>query len=129
MLFLAPTEDETAFIVSDFEDPETFTFATASTDAYIGHVDGRIKGARSVHIPASNEEQTIIFTERSTFTFMGSSAVLSDPDGFRVIKMNGNYGAINNRCIVEVGKDILALNIFGITSYSSNTPFAFQSSP
>ncbi|MCE3234528.1 MAG: hypothetical protein K0Q50_708 [Vampirovibrio sp.] len=121
LVFLAPEEDETTFVVSDFEDPESFTFASASTDAYIGHIDGRIKGARSMHIPASNEEQTIIFSEKSTFVLTGSSAVLSDSDGFKVIKMNGNYGAINNRCIVEVGNDILALNIFGITSYSSTT--------
>lgn len=121
MVFLAPEEDETAFIVSDFEDPETFTFASSATNAYIGHIDGRIKGARSMHIPATNEEQTIIFSEKSTYVFTGSSAVFSDEDGFKVIKMNGNYGAINNDCIIEVGKDILALNIFGITSYSSTT--------
>ena len=122
MIYLAPTEDETAFIVSAFENPEDFTTAgSVATNAYIGHASGRIKGARSMHIPATNDEQTVIFGEDFTDVFVGSSAILTDADGFKIVSMNGNYGAINNRCIIQVGKDILALNIFGVTSYSSTT--------
>ena len=122
MVFAAPEEDETAIILSDFEDPESFTFdGLSGTEAFIGNIDAKIKGIRPMHIPASNEEQTIIFSERSSWVLTGVSGLQSDADSFKLIKMNGNYGAINNRCIVEVGKDILALNIFGVTSYSSTT--------
>lgn len=126
MIFLAPEENGSAFIVSDFEDPETFTLTGSNaTDGYVGHAgdgDGqRIVGARSMHIPASNEEQLLIFKNKSTYVLLGASGKPDDADAFRVIKMNADYGAINNRCIIQVGNDILALNRFGVTSYSSTT--------
>lgn len=116
------------FAISDLDDGETFTFNLAPpTGGYINQVqsgssDGlEIVGARSIHIPASNESQLVIFKARGTYTLTGSSASLSDADVFKVVKMNGNYGAINNRSIVQVGNDLLALNEFGVTSYSSTT--------
>jgi hypothetical protein len=114
------------FIISDLGDPESFTLNVAPPDgAFIGECgpgDGeKIVGAKSMHIPATNESQLVIFKERSIYTVTGASARFSDPDVFKVVKMNGSYGALNNRCIIQVGNDLLALNEFGVTSYSSTT--------
>ncbi len=105
---------------------ETCTIpATTAIHGYIAGIsdgDGEeIVGARWIHIPATNETQLVIFKDRSTHTLTGQSALLTDPDQFGSIRMNGNYGALNNRCILEVGKDIIALNEYGITSYSSSS--------
>lgn len=122
----ATTSYPSHFALSDLDDPETFTTGSANaTDSFIGEVesgDGQvIVGGASIHIPRTNESQAIIFKERSTFVVLGASGKSSDADAFSVIKMNGNYGAFNNRSIVQVGNDILALNEYGITSYSSST--------
>lgn len=110
----------------NYNAPDTFTYpAIAANQGYIVGVnagDGQeITGMRSMHIPETNDTQLVVFKSRSTYTITGASALLSDPDQLGYFKMNGGYGAINNRCIIEVGKDILALNEIGITSYSATT--------
>ena len=111
------------FALSVLDDPEDFTISGAPDGAYIneaGPADGqRIVGARSMHIPASNNSQLVIFKNRSTYVLTGSSAQFGDADFFQVVLLNQNYGALNNRVIVQVGNDLLTLNEFGITSYST----------
>lgn len=134
----AATKYESHAILSNQNAGEAFTLpATTAAHAYIAQIgpgDGQvITGARSIHIPATNKAQSVIFKERSTYALIGSSGKASDSDAFNVVKMNGGYGAFNNRSIVQVGNDILALNEFGVTSYSSSTdsgtiqPAAIQS--
>lgn len=114
------------FAVSDLDNPESFTLVGVGADgAYIGEAgsgDGQeIVGARSMHVPASNQSQLVIFKTRSTYLMKGNSSQASDADVFTVVKINGNYGAINNRCIVQVGNDLLALNEFGVSALSADT--------
>jgi hypothetical protein len=61
----------------------------------------------------------VIFKNRSTYVLTGNSSLYGDPDFFQVVGLNDNYGALNNRVIVQVGNDLLTLNEFGITSYST----------
>lgn len=111
------------FALSVLGDPEDFTLDGTGTGAYINEAgvgDGQyIVGSRSMHIPASNNSQLVIFKNRSTFVLTGNSSLFGDPDYFKVIELNENYGALNNEVIVQVGNDILTLNEFGVTSYSS----------
>lgn len=111
--------------ISDQGDAESFTLpATAADEAYVAEVgpgDGQtITGARSIPIPASNNDALVIYKERSTYMMTGSSGLLSDADVFRIVRINGNYGAFNNNCIVEVGNDLLALNRDGVNSFSTS---------
>lgn len=109
--------------VSAFGDAEDFTIDNTPDGAYIDEVgvgDGQpITGMRTIHIPASNNSQLVIFKSASTYVLTGNSAYAGDADFFRVVELNGNYGALNNRVIVQVGNDLLALNQFGISSFSS----------
>ena len=112
------------FALSVVGDPEDFTTSGLGADgAFINEAgvgDGQyIVGARSIHIPASNNSQLVIFKNRSTFALTGNSALPSDADFFRTVGLNENYGAINDDVIVQVGNDLLSLNEFGITSYST----------
>jgi hypothetical protein len=65
-------------------------------------------------------QQLIIFKDRSIYTLTGRSATLLGEDPITVERINGNYGAFNNRCIVAVGNDLLALNEYGVISYGSS---------
>lgn len=111
------------FVVSEQGNPEGFSFEKGAASAFIGECnpgDGQqIVGAGSIFVPRSNQEQLVIFKDKSTYVMTGNSGSDQDADQFRVTRINGNYGAINNKCIVNVGNDILALNTFGITSYTS----------
>lgn len=112
--------------IMDYDNAEACTLpAISASDGYVVGVDDgdgqQITGMYSMHIPQSNDTQLIIFKNRKTYTLTGYSALLSDADQLGWFRMNGNYGAFNNRCIVEVGKDCLALSEFGITSYSAST--------
>ena len=116
---------ESHFALSDYGNPESFTLPAAPTDGFLAEVgvrDGQvITGGKTIHNPATNQENLIIFKNRSTYQVTGNSALIDDADAFQVIRINGNYGAINNRCIVEVGSDVLAFNRFGITSFTGST--------
>jgi hypothetical protein len=113
-------------VIMDLDNAESCTLpAVSAADGYVVGVDDgdgqQITGMYSMHIPQSNDTQLIIFKNRKTYTLTGYSALLTDADQLGWFRMNGNYGAFNNRCIVEVGKDVLALSEFGITSYSAST--------
>ena len=112
-------------VVSDQNAGETFTQpATTAADSFIAEVSpgdgGVITGMRSIPIPNSNDDALVIFKNRGIYTMYGASAWSGDEDRFRIIRNNPDFGAFNNRCIVHVGSDLLALNEYGIISYSSS---------
>jgi hypothetical protein len=111
------------FLLSDQNDPEAFNFDRGAASAFVGQCrpgDGQqIVGGGSIFVPASNQQQAVIFKTASTFMMVGNSGSDQDADQFRVVRINGSYGAINNKCIINVGNDILALDRFGVTSYTS----------
>ena len=120
----ADTQYPSHLAISDQNDGETFTQpAVTAADSYIGQVnpgDGQdITGATSLPIPNSNEDILVVFKERGIFALVGSSGKSTDADAFKLIRINPDYGAFNNRCIVQVGSDIYALNEYGVVSYSS----------
>lgn len=111
-------------ILSEFEDAESYRLSgvgpTAALIIQIGAGDGDpIIGMKTIHIPASNESQLVIFKQRSTFVLVGKSAQSGDADEFKAIELNESYGSLNNNCTIQVGNDILTLNLFGVTSYST----------
>lgn len=120
------------FALSDQDNAESFTLpATTAAHCYVSEAgvgDGaQITGAKSIHVPLTNQSQLLIFKDRSTYLLKGSSAKSGDADLFVVVKVNGNYGAISNRCILQVGNDVLAFNEFGITAFSgANTSGTIQ---
>jgi len=100
---------------------DTFTFpATTAAHAYVaqvGPLDGqRIVGAKSFMIPSTNQDVLVIFKDRSIYQLTGASGLLSDSDAFQIVRVNSDYGAFNNRCIVPFGSDLLALNEYGVIS-------------
>lgn len=111
------------FVISEQGNPESFRFDQGAASAFIGECqpgDGQeLVGAGSIFVPRSNQQQLVLFKEHSTYVMVGSSGSDLDADSFKVIRINGAYGAINNKCIVNVGNDILALDTFGVTSYTS----------
>lgn len=112
-------------ILSDQDDGETFTNPSVSANhKFIAEVapgdGGVITGMRSIPIPNSNADALVIFKNRGIFTLIGSSSKPADPDIFKVVRNNLDFGAFNNRCIVHVGADLLALNEYGIVSYTSS---------
>lgn len=111
------------FVISEYGDPESFNLGVSSASAFIGECqpgDGQqIVGAGSIFVPSSNQQQLIIFKNNSTYMMAGNSGLDTDADSFKLVRINGTYGALNNKCIVNVGNDILALDKFGVTSYTS----------
>lgn len=110
--------------ISDQDAAETFTQpASAANHSFIAEVapgvGGILTGARSLPIPNSNEDTLVIFKSRGIYALIGASGLATDADKFKIIRINSEFGAFNNRCIVQVGQDILALNEYGIISYSS----------
>lgn len=116
--------------LSAYGDPENFEIDNTPDGAYIAEVGGRdgqpITGMRVIHIPASNRSQLVIFKTESIYVLTGNSSYAGDADFFRIVELNtapdgaGGYSALNNRVIVQVGNDLLALNRFGITSFSTS---------
>jgi hypothetical protein len=111
-------------VISDQNNGEAFTFpATTAANAFITEigpgVGGYISGKRSLPVPNSNEDALVVYKDSAVYTVFGSSGYVGDADKFRVVRNNTHYGAFNNRCIVQVGADLLAINVHGISSYTS----------
>lgn len=116
-------------IFSDVGDGETFTTGGSSASDYaaIQVDDGNgqaITGLKSVYIPQTNDTYLLVAKERSLYAITGRSAVASDADVFTVVKVNGSFGCVNNKCMVQVGNDVLMLGElpggeYGIFSYTT----------
>lgn len=116
-------------VFSDVGDGETFTTGGASASHYagiqVGNGDGQaITGLKSVYVPQTNDTYLLVAKERSLFAITGRSAVAADADVFTVIKVNGSFGCVNNKSMVQVGNDVLMLGElpgggFGIFSYTT----------
>jgi hypothetical protein len=104
----------------------TPSVATDPVSIQIGPGDGQaITGMRSVFIPQTNDTFLAVSKERSLYVITGYSALASDSDYFTVVKVNGTYGAVNNKSMVQVGNDLLMLGElpgggFGIISYTTS---------
>ncbi len=111
-------------IISDQGDGENFTQpAVTAADSFITEVapgdGGVITGMRSLTIPNSNDDILVVFKSRGIYSIVGRSGLAGDADEFKVVRINGEFGAFNNRCIVQVGQDLLAISEYGIVSYTS----------
>ena len=111
-------------IFSDFGDAEVYTQpATKATDSFIVEVapgdGGFITGMRSIPIPNSNDDILVVFKTRGIYAIVGRSGWVGDPDAYKVVRINADFGAFNNRCVVQVGQDLFALNEYGVVSYTS----------
>lgn len=119
-------------IISNQNDGEVFTQpATAANHSFIAEVapgdGGVITGGRSLPIPNSNDDILVIFKTRGIHALIGRSGLTGDADEYKLIRINSEFGAFNNRCIVQVGQDLLAINEYGVISYSSaNTSGTIQ---
>ena len=111
-------------VISDQNQGEVFTQpATTAAHSFIAEVapgdGGIITGMRSLPIPNSNDDLLVVFKNRGIHAIVGRSGFRADADAYRIVRINAEFGAFNNRCIVQVGQDLLAINQYGIISYSS----------
>lgn len=112
-------------VLSDLNSPEVFTTViTADSDAYVASVGAGertpIVGIKSLFVPNSNVTQLVIFKSNSTYLLSGNTPWTDSTTGelFTLSRINGCYGALNNRCIIEMGPDLIVLNEQGIFSLS-----------
>lgn len=117
-------------VIGDVNAPESFTFpATTAAHSFLGEIgpgNGQtITGIRKMSIPAldaqGNDEVLVVFKERSIYTISGRSAKAGDPDQFIISVINPQFGAFNNRSIIQVGNDLYAMNEYGIVSYTTSS--------
>ena len=122
---LALIKNSSTVILSDFDDAETFTTGgLVATASFVGECESgdgqQLVGYGLIRQPRDNRDLCVLFKSRSTYVLSGTSGKSDDADVFTVTRMNGVYGALSQRAIIGVGHDVLALNEYGITSYSAS---------
>ena len=114
MAFANLENNPSLVIFSDVGDGESFTTGASNASDYlavqVNQGDGQaITGIKSVYVPQSNDTFLLVAKERSLFVITGRSAVAIDDDVFTVVQVNGTYGCVNNKSMVQVGNDIIML--------------------
>lgn len=116
--FNGATRFPSHILLSDDLAPETFTIGSAATNAAIIQIspgDGQeLRGMRSLPIPASNSAVLVLFKDKSIYALEGTT-----PETFQLYLVNPEIGALNNNCIIQVGTDILFLDINNIYSLTT----------
>ncbi len=103
--------------VSNDLDAETFTLTPASTDTngaviQISPGDGQsLTALKSLYNPSLGETILVCFKDKSIYQVTGTT-----PSTFKVSLLNDNFGALNNRCVVKVGNDLIFLGVEGADS-------------
>lgn len=104
--------------ISDDLAPDTFTLTAGTDNGAVIEVspgDGQsLLGLKSKHLPNSNEDVLLLFKDRSIYALEGRTQT-----EFNLYKVSGSVGALNNRCIVEVGPDIIFMDEYNIHSLST----------
>lgn len=122
--FHGTTKYPSHIAISDDLAPDTFTIGTNTTDAAVIQVnpgDGEeLTALKTVYVPALDQNYLLCFKEDSVYAVSGTTP---NPSGdlFQVIKINGSYGAVNNRSVVEVGADIYFIGNKNIYSLATST--------
>lgn len=105
-------------ILSDDLDPTTYTLGVSGTDGVVIPIspgDGEeITGLKVLMNPSIADQSLIIFKTNSIYSLSGNT-----PGTFYLYKVNGSYGAINQKSIVSVGNDIIFMaedNIYSLTT-------------
>lgn len=109
--------------ISDYTSPQTFTIGTTlDTNGAIIQVapgDGQtITAMHNYSIPNSNEETLLIFKERSIYTMTGDTQ-----SAFQLNLLNNNFGALGQNAVVQVGSDVIFMdinNIYSLTTATTN---------
>lgn len=113
-------------VLSDDLAPETYTIGTSATNAVVFQVapgDGQsVKAVKTFNLPFTNEQLLLIFKDRSIYSLSGNTPVT-----FALNLVNSNFGCLNNRCAVQVGNDVLFMDINGVYSITTaNTSGTMQ---
>jgi hypothetical protein len=107
-------------VISDDLAPETFTIGTSATNAVVFQAatgDGQqIRALKTFNIPSSNTQLLLIFKDRSLYGLTGNT-----PATFNLFLVNNNFGCLNNRCVANVGQDLLFLDSHDIYSLTTVT--------
>lgn len=116
--FNGATKYPSHLILSDDLAPETYTIGSSATNAAIIQVqpgDGQsITALKTFHIPQANDEILFVFKNRSFYALEGDT-----PSEFNLYLVNPSIGALNNRCVVQVGNDVIFCderNIYSVTT-------------
>ncbi|MEZ4576084.1 MAG: hypothetical protein R2857_14395 [Vampirovibrionales bacterium] len=116
--FNGTTPFKSHLALSDDLAPETITIGTADTDgAVIGIAPGdgqHIRGLRTFSLPNSGSEILLIWKDESMYALEGAT-----PSTFRLYTVNKSIGALNNRCIVRLGSDVVFLDRHNVHSLST----------
>lgn len=120
--FNGATKYPTHLVLSDSLAPETFTIGVSDTNAVavqVGPGDGQpIVALKNVPLPNTNSSVLAIFKSRSIWALEGDT-----PSLFTLYQVNPTIGALNNRCVVQVGADIIFMdtnNIYSLTTASTS---------
>jgi hypothetical protein len=108
-------------VLSKEEDAEDFAQdlndAQSGGSLWVGNGDGdKITAIVPLFVPYSNEQQLIIFKERSIYTLRGNNW-----DNFQLEQLTTHVGATNAQSILQVGGELWFLSAQGISSLSANT--------
>lgn len=116
--FNGTTKYPSHVVISDDLAPETFTLGTDDTDGGVVQIapgDGQhIKALKRIYLPAQGDEILLVFKDRSVYAIEGYS-----PSTFRAYNVSPITGALNNRCVVQVGADVLYMDRTGIHSLTT----------
>lgn len=124
MAFANFTNYPSYLILSDDLNAESFTIGVAATNAAILPVspgDGqKITGLKVLSNPSTADQTLVIFRDKSIYGLDGHT-----PGTFYLYQINGEFGAVNQKSIVQVGNDLLFIgrdNIYSLrTSAQSGT--------
>lgn len=87
--------------------------------AQVAPGDGQsITAIKSLLLPISNTTILVIFKDRSIYALGGNTF-----NTFQVYTLNNNYGCLNNRCVVQVGQNLMFMdlnNIYNLTTLEQN---------
>jgi len=118
--FNGATKYPSHIVISDNLAPETFTLGASATDGAVIQVnpgDGQnLVAMRNLYIPNQDTNVLILFKDRSVYSLSGTT-----PSTFVVTRISSKFGALNNRCVVQVGQDLLFLDVYNINSLSTAT--------
>lgn len=120
VVFAGGAQNPSMIFISEQESAENFTPNDSVTSAgalQVSPGDGeRITALKTLFLPLSNEEVLVIFKERSTYILSGT-----DSENFSLQKISGEFGAVNQDSVVQVGSEMMFLSNEGITTLSTAT--------
>lgn len=116
--FQGTTKYPSHLVVSDVSAPDTITTTVGDNNGAALEVspgdNQEIRAIRELYIPQTEESIALVFKDKSTYALRG---YLQSELEVRLV--NANVGALNNRCVVQLGNDLVFLDENNIYSFTT----------